>query len=91
VNNVCHSQEGYPSDFFYMYSILITNLQVRLSYDHFTVGVLHTLMWHQHNFILMLGLPCKCNVLVRNYLFKIKKNINKQHLLIKYFPKMQEI
>jgi len=43
VDNVCHGREGHSHDFFYIYPCMFTDSNVRLPFDEFTMGVLHTL------------------------------------------------
>ena len=39
-DNACDGRGGYSDEFFFMYSVLLTSLHVRLPFDEFTVGVL---------------------------------------------------
>jgi len=43
IDNVCHGREGHSHDFFYIYPCMFTDMNVRLPFDEFTMGVLHTL------------------------------------------------
>jgi len=42
-DNACDGRGGYSDEFFFMYSVLLTSLHVRLPFDEFTVGVLRIL------------------------------------------------
>ena len=39
LDNACDGREGYSNEFFFMYYVLLTNFQVRLPFNEFTVRV----------------------------------------------------
>jgi len=58
-DNVCDGRGAYSDEFFFMYSVLLTSLHVRLPFDEFTFGVLHILNVSPSQFHPNLGPLCK--------------------------------